>query len=167
MSEERLWEFMTCLLNALTPFPEARMAASDALEKGGFFADPNQPEMPEQGEQVSRSEETATENGAPAEPVRDTPQTAGALAPQVRDVPQPPPAAPPDGSTGNVERSAGKPPGTETKTQPMCNEQTTKTQATVNQPAAKPASTPTPSPRKGPSAWDPLDAKHWIVFSSS
>jgi hypothetical protein len=177
MSDERLWEFMTCLLNALTPFPEARMAASDALEKGGFFADPNPPEQIEPTEECPAQPKTVadasgsweasvTENGALAEPVRVEPQIS-ALAEQVRDIPEPPSAVPAGGSSGNVERSAGKPPGTETKTQPRCNEQTTKTQATVSQPAAKPASTPTPSPRKGPSAWDPLDAKHWIVFSSS
>jgi hypothetical protein len=128
-----MMQFLSCLLTALEPFPEARLAAADALEQGGWMTDPTPHE---------ETEGAAAQQDAVAEPVRDIP--AEVIAP----------------AEGCAEK-------TETKTQPNSNETTTKVQPTNSEPAAKPAPSPTPAPRNGLSPWDPLDAKHWIVFSSS
>jgi hypothetical protein len=159
LSSQRFMDFITCLLTALEPFPEARLAAADALERGGWMADPEQPEMPEQAEAVVVSAEPATQREALSEPARDALPESLPLSSS--------PAASAGSAATSVETRSGKPQGTETKTQPKRIETTTNKQATVNEPAAKPASGAAATPRNGPSAWDPLDARHWIVFSSS
>jgi hypothetical protein len=156
LSRQRLMDFISCLLTALEPFPEARLAAADALERGGWMAEPEQVEMPRQGEVVVVSGETSAQAEAVVEPVRDIPADTAPLPPALAG-----------NAASNGERREGMPPGTETRAQPTCNETTTKQQPNGSEPAAKPASAPTPPPRNRPSAWDPLDAKHWIVFSSS
>src|SRR5207248_138996 len=90
----------------------------------------------------------------------------GAVAEPVRDIPadiEVAPTTPTRATAAGVERREGTPQGTETRSQPNRNEK----HATGNEAASDPPPRPTPAPRNRPSAWDSLDARHWIVFSSS
>jgi hypothetical protein len=154
LSRQRLMDFIACLLTALEPFPEARLAAADALERGGWMAEPEQVEMPRQGEVVVASGETSAQADAVAERGRDIPAAVQGIA-----------VTPAGNAASNGEERVGTPQGTETGVQPTCKQMTTKRQANGNKPAAKLATGPTPVPQNRPGAWDSLDARTWIGFT--
>jgi hypothetical protein len=130
MSDERFMEFLACLLKALTPFPEARLAAAAALEQGGWMDDPAEPETAEQGESPAVVAETVPPQVAPVEPMRDN--SDAPTLPASVPAPSVSPAA-------NVERREGPAQGTETRAQSNSNETTTKQQPTGNETTTKPA----------------------------
>jgi hypothetical protein len=163
LSLQRTLELCQALLQALTPYPEAREAAAEALHKSGWLRD--DPDAPPEAVAVV----------SPAEPESQA---------QPRDNP----AGPADHSPTSTAPPAPPPPVMETKCfdvaparLPTCPQVSVKAAPTRGEPAVNPErthkqgttaarsgeETPREKPRKtGPGPWDPLDAGHWIVFSS-
>ncbi len=191
LSSQRLQELISCLLTALSPFPEARLAAAEMLAQGGWMIDPTSDgseaaSLPSPGEQSNNNPDIPPQAREQGEPPAAATECADELAPCALDldtaasVPQPiqraevcQPLA-----TGNeskdeaasspaAQRQESGPQAAETTAHPDRNEATCNRQRTDKQTTSPAAAAAAPPPPSRPRAWDALDAGHWIVFSSS
>jgi hypothetical protein len=167
MSLARTLELCQALLQALTPYPEAREAAAEALHKGGWLReDPDG--TPAEAAPVVETVETPNDNPAPpAELAPDVPECPASPAPTPPVLPVMETkcfdAAPAWLPAGRPEVSVK---ACSTRGEPAVNPQPTHSEA----PSRASGSGGLPrekTVKSGPAPWDPLDAGHWIVFSSS
>lgn len=180
---ERVWKIFPRLLDALAPFPEARMAAAAVLAQEGMR---RAKEVVAAGQAQAATAEAAQPQAAGCDPTVKAARTDG------EPIAKPPATQDELGHTGN-ENAAHRQPSTieaATNVPRTDGEATAKPSGTlgevkVNRPlvvgpmttnlrsisietAANAGSRPREKPRatvERPSAWDPLNAGHWTVWS--
>ncbi len=174
LSAERLQLLVGCLLTALTPFPEARLVAAQALDDSGLLS--SDPPLEEDGgvaESVPAVEEPRAEE-MPAMVVEETaplPSVAEVVAAVTPVVELPGVSVGPQATEGGAAAKG------EVRTmaehtdvsgpQATRNETTSNPQRSDKEPAAKPQARSGKTAKTRVNAWDSLDAAHWTVFLSS
>ncbi len=155
LSAERLQLLVGCLLTALTPFPEARLAAALALDDSGLLSrDPPLEEEAVTADSVPAVEEPRVEE-RPAMVVEEmAPLPSGAEVTPVVEM----------GTVEAVRTMAEH----EDVSEPQATriETTSKPQRSDKEPATKPQPRSEKTAKTRVNAWDSLDAAHWTVFSS-
>lgn len=173
LSAQRTQELIACLLTALTPFPEARLAVAQSLIDGGWALDSGPdgqepaaapdpppavpPQLTQEVVEVDPQVQPNTTLNSPA-PAPVIEEHFGASAQQFPTRDEEKATAPSAQSEDNQGQSV---------VQPQRIEATAKPQRTDKETTSNTIAGPERQQQTRPKAWDSLDAAHWIVFSSS